>query len=154
MYGKGQGVAEDFIESASWYRRAAEQGNATAQSNLGAMYAVGKGVAQDYKEAVKWYRLAAEQGNAAVQNNLGALYENGQGVAANRIVAYAFYSLSAAGDSSGANRAAGNLARLSGTLSAREIEAAKEVAREMSKPGNLLKALDKYLPKSTRVKKN
>lgn len=39
----------------------AEQGDATAQSNLGALYDNGEGVLQDYKEAVRWYTKAAEQ---------------------------------------------------------------------------------------------
>ena len=44
-------------------RLAADQGNATAQNNLGKMYANGdQGVPQDDQEAVKWYHLAAEQG--------------------------------------------------------------------------------------------
>ncbi len=38
----------------------AEQGNASAQFNLGFMYNKGQGVPQDYTEAVKWYRLAAD----------------------------------------------------------------------------------------------
>ena len=55
----------------------AEQGDATAQCNLGYMYANGRGVAKDYYEAVKWYRLSAEQGNAQAQSNLGYMYSNG-----------------------------------------------------------------------------
>jgi len=62
------------------YRKAAEQGWAGAQSNLGAMYQGGKGVPQDYAEAVKWYRLAANQGDLAGQFNLGMMYEGGKGV--------------------------------------------------------------------------
>ena len=42
----------------------AEQGDATAQFDLGFMYENGKGVPQDYAEATKWYRKAAAQGNA------------------------------------------------------------------------------------------
>jgi TPR repeat protein len=44
-------------------RRAAEQGDARAQSQLGWFYGSGTGVEQNYAEAVKWYRMAAEQGN-------------------------------------------------------------------------------------------
>jgi uncharacterized protein len=61
-------------------RKAAEQGNAEAQTKLGAMYTQGQFVKQDYAEAVKWFRLAAEQGNAAAQYFLGGMYERGQGV--------------------------------------------------------------------------
>ena len=36
------------IHAARWYRLAADQGDADAQFNLGAMYAEGQGVPQDY----------------------------------------------------------------------------------------------------------
>ena len=45
-----------------WYGKAAEQGNAKAQYNLGLRYENGQGVAQDYGKAVEWYTKAAEQG--------------------------------------------------------------------------------------------
>ena len=61
-------------------RRAAEQGDASAQNKLGLMYAIGRGVGKDDVEAVRWYRKAAEQGNAWAQNNLGVMYANGRGV--------------------------------------------------------------------------
>ncbi|WP_314252108.1 tetratricopeptide repeat protein, partial [Eikenella halliae] len=63
-----------------WYRKAAEQGDAEAQFNLGAMYATGRGVRQNYAEAGKWFRQAAEQGYAEAQYNLGAMYFTGGGV--------------------------------------------------------------------------
>ena len=44
MHTQGQGLPQDFKEGVKWYRLAAEQGNAAAQSNLGVMYARGKGV--------------------------------------------------------------------------------------------------------------
>ena len=53
-------------------RKDAEQGDATAQFNLGVRYRNGQGVPQDYAEAVRWYRLAAEQGYATAQFFLGS----------------------------------------------------------------------------------
>ena len=61
-------------------RRAAEQGTAAAQFNLGGLYYDGEGVPQDYGEAVRWYRLAADQGYAAAQHLLAAMYAYGHGV--------------------------------------------------------------------------
>jgi len=59
----------------------ADQGNATAQFNLGSLYYQGLGVSQDYAEAVKWMRKAAEQGHASAQTTLGTIYAEGvQGV--------------------------------------------------------------------------
>ena len=57
-----------------WYRRAADQGHALAQYNLGLRYAKGEGVIKDNKEAVKWYRKAAYQGYALSQYHLGHAY--------------------------------------------------------------------------------
>ena len=37
-YYNGRGVPQDYAQALSWYRKAAEQGNAHAQNNLGLMY--------------------------------------------------------------------------------------------------------------------
>ncbi|WP_454997748.1 tetratricopeptide repeat protein, partial [Capnocytophaga granulosa] len=82
MYKKGKESEEigDYAEAVKWYRKAAEQGHAGAQKNLGGMYQNGQGVSQDYLEAVKWYKKAAEQGSVEAQTNLGWLYDEGKGV--------------------------------------------------------------------------
>lgn len=80
MYDHGWGVPQDHAEAVKWYRKAAEQGEAVAQSNLGMMYDQGRGVPQDYAEAIRWYSKAADQGVANAQNNLGVMYRYGQGV--------------------------------------------------------------------------
>lgn len=75
-----------WADDASDFRQTlqlAEQGDATAQFNLGTMYDSGQGVRQDYAEAFRWYRKAAEQGNTGAQYNLGAMYYSGQGVRQN-----------------------------------------------------------------------
>jgi hypothetical protein len=54
-----------------WYRLAADQGNAAAQTALGVVYANGLGVPQDQAKAVECTRKAADQGYANAQNNLG-----------------------------------------------------------------------------------
>ena len=60
MYNTGRGVSQDdAAESATWYRKAAEQGHASAQYNLGLMYSEGQGVPQDNVEAHMWLNLAA-----------------------------------------------------------------------------------------------
>jgi len=55
-------VKADKKEAVKWYRKAAEQGDAEAQFNLGRAFVNGEGVDKDKMEAVKWLRLAAEQG--------------------------------------------------------------------------------------------
>ena len=69
-----------FSFSVEETKRAAEQGDAVAQSQLGCIYALGRGVRQDYQKARQWYEKAAAQGNADAQFFLGIIYENGYGV--------------------------------------------------------------------------
>ena len=76
-------------------RRAAEQGDATAQNRLGVMYSNGRGVPQDRAEAVRWYRLAADQGLARAQNFLGGMYSTGRGVPQDYAEAIHWYRLAA-----------------------------------------------------------
>ena len=65
----------------------AEQGNVSAQLDLGVMYYGAQrqwvpplGGEDNYKEAVKWYRKAAEKGYAPAQSRLGGMYNRGYGV--------------------------------------------------------------------------
>ena len=60
-------VLRDDAEAVKWYSKAAEQGDANAQYNLGLMYNSGEGIPRDDAEAVKWWRKAAEKGLAAAQ---------------------------------------------------------------------------------------
>ena len=63
MYMQGQGgVPLDYAEAARWYRKAAKQGSAAAQNNMGVLYVWGFGVPQDSVEAYAWFTIAAEQG--------------------------------------------------------------------------------------------
>ena len=71
----------ELEQSVLWYRRAAEQGYAKAQNNLGMAYITGKGVTINDEQGVKWLVKAAEQGHPKAQNNLSVLYSKGIGVA-------------------------------------------------------------------------
>ena len=106
-------VPQDFVEATKWFRRAAEQGvfdakmylkevsvfqdshdlanqgNAVAQLNLGALYTNGyaicswcsfRVISQDFAEAASWFQRAAEQDYATAQFNLAVIYQQGQGV--------------------------------------------------------------------------
>jgi TPR repeat protein len=59
-----------------WYRKAADQGDAFAQCNLGVMYENGYGVAKDMNKAVEWYRKAAAQGITLAKQSLKRLGKN------------------------------------------------------------------------------
>ena len=58
--------------------KAAEAGNASAQTEIGYRYA--KATPPDYTNAVKWHRKSADQGFAKGQSGLGYCYISGQGV--------------------------------------------------------------------------
>ncbi len=62
-------------EAVKWYRKAAEQGVAEAQCNLGLCYLDGNGVAQNKVKGVMWLRKAAEQGNAEAKEMLKKMTE-------------------------------------------------------------------------------
>lgn len=57
----------------------AEQGNASAQVDLGLAYAKGQGTARDDVSARHWFELAAAQGGAQAQFLMGAMLERGRG---------------------------------------------------------------------------
>ena len=79
-FAEGWGCIKDECEAVKWFRKAAIQGHAWAQSNLGVMLAKGRGVKKDDVESVKWFRRAAEQGKAAAQYYLGMAYAKGRGI--------------------------------------------------------------------------
>ena len=66
-----------------WCEKAAEQGWAQAQYNLGCCYENGEGVTKDIAKAVEWYRKAAESGNVKAQFALGECYYYGDGIEEN-----------------------------------------------------------------------
>lgn len=93
-------VRVDYKQAEHWYKKAAEQGYARAQCNLGEMYLEGRwlganaqwlaihgqlpksnrSVITDRKQAEYWFRKAAEQKYALAQVQLGNMYEFGKGV--------------------------------------------------------------------------
>jgi len=93
--GDSEYVAKDYVKAVEWYTKAAEQGHAIAQFNLGICYYNGEGVAKDYVKAAEWYTKAAEQGHAEAQNNLGYCYYNGEGIDKDYVKAAEWYTKAA-----------------------------------------------------------
>ncbi|MGD2081513.1 MAG: SPOR domain-containing protein [Chromatiales bacterium] len=80
LFGEGQGVAQNPVKAAFWFRQAAQGGYAPAQHRLALMYYQGLGVPRDLSQAIGWWRLAAGQGNPDALFNLGGLNHLGQGI--------------------------------------------------------------------------
>jgi TPR repeat protein len=51
----GYWAEPDYVKSLYWYRKAAEQGDGSAQAALSTMYLHGEGVQQNYAEAYFWW---------------------------------------------------------------------------------------------------
>lgn len=58
-------IPNDYIKAVHWLRKAAEQGDANAQFELGAMYLKGLGVIENEVQAYAWLSLASMQGDEA-----------------------------------------------------------------------------------------
>lgn len=99
----GTNNADSFADSRSGHtqgnydmvRFLADQGDASAQNDLGGMYANGRGVRRNYAEALKWWRRAADQGYASAQFSLGLMYEKGNGVPQDFVEAHTWYLIAA-----------------------------------------------------------
>jgi len=71
------GVSQDIAS----LKARAQEGDTTAQVQLGVAYASGDGVTADDAEAVEWFRKAAQKGDAAGEYSLGEMYLTGRGLA-------------------------------------------------------------------------
>ena len=127
LYRKGWDVPLDYVQAVQWFRRAAEQGYADAQSYLGWMYKTGRGVPQDDAQAVQWYRQAAEQGYARGQHNLGDMYRDGTGVRKDIVAAYMWFNLAA---SNGYKKAAEQRDSLARSMTKEQLAEAQRRTRE------------------------
>jgi len=120
------------LQAALWFRKAADQGDALGQANLGKLYADGDGVPQNYPQAAVWWRKAADQGNVLAQVNLGLLYERGRGIPQDYERAHMWFNLAAsrAEDAETLNFAVKNRDALAAKMTPAQIAEAQRMARE------------------------
>jgi len=84
-YYKGLGVNQDFQESFSYFKKAADKEHSDSQFYIGKFYHIGNGAyfgspaSKNFFEALKWYELAANQNNHKAQNHIGILHYLGDG---------------------------------------------------------------------------
>jgi hypothetical protein len=120
-------VSQDDAEAVKLYRKAAEQGDADAQNELGVMHAAGRGVPQDIAEAANWFRKATEQRHVGAQTNLGLMYYVGEGVPQDLVQAHMWFNIADALGDESAQEERGVTASL---LTRDQIFEAQRMARE------------------------
>jgi TPR repeat protein len=80
-------LAHDDFAAADWYQKAADQGYAAAEEELGSLFYTGRGRAKNYNEALKWFGRAADKGSLTAKLFVGLMHYNGEGTPQNYIVA-------------------------------------------------------------------
>ena len=126
---KGMDAANrgDYATALKEWKPLAEQGNAKAQFNLGALYYAGQGVTKNYNAAAKWYKLAAEQGDADAQYNLGLMYSKGRGLIKDYTLAHMWSNIAA---SQGNKSAMNHRDIVENKMPPSQIEKAQDLALE------------------------
>ncbi len=89
----------DHLEAMKWFRRAAVNGNATAQCELGCCYLFGiwgdEEDEHDYEEALKWFQMAEGRDDNDARFFLGYCYYHGKGVEQDFVEAASLFRYSA-----------------------------------------------------------
>lgn len=93
--GRKEYYSNNYSEAVILFEKAALQGHAKAQYNLGYCYKYARGISQNLQLAVYWFTEAAKQGNYHAQYNLGHCYEKEEGVSKNLSEALKWYEKAA-----------------------------------------------------------
>jgi cell division protein FtsN len=124
-YRLGRGVPSDMAQAQIWFERAARQGHAQAETNLGlTMFQSGQ-----RQQAVPWLERAAERGDPRAQYYLGTAHFNGDLVALDWPRAYALMRRAA---DQGLPQARQSLTQMEPHLSAQDRQRGTALAQEMA----------------------
>lgn len=107
-YRDGIGTKVDYLEALKWYNKSAEQGFASAMTNIGWLYLYGKkdkGIVKNKDRSIYWYTKGAKAGSAVSQYALADFYYRGDGVKKDREEARCWYVKSAKGGNKEAKKA-------------------------------------------------
>ena len=98
-------MAMQYRIGAQLWAKAAEQGHAGAQYELGNLYFHGDGVPEDKQRAAEWYTKSASQGHVEAQCRLGVMYFSADGVPEDKRRAAEWWAKAAAQGHPGAVKA-------------------------------------------------
>jgi len=96
LFGEQLDQEKNFTEAETWFRKAAEQGDADAMLQLGFYYRDGTSIHKDPSQAMTWFCKAAELGNKDAPSDIGNFYRDGMGVAKDAAAAVQWYRKGAA----------------------------------------------------------
>ena len=88
-------VEQQVSQKLFYAQRAAVQGNAQAQFDLGLMYAKGDGVRRSEREAFKWFHKAARNNHTEAKFYMGLSFAQGRGVKKQAQLARYWFKLAA-----------------------------------------------------------
>lgn len=133
----GKGLQQDYAKAMMWFKKAADQRNASAMRQIAIAHEKGLGVPASPAMAQEWYLRAADRGDAMAQLTLGIRRANGEGMPADNVQAYKWLTLASNGiffDFEKENRAESekNLKIVTAKLSPPERVTAEKLTREWS----------------------
>ncbi len=158
-YDLGMHVKPDGKASIGLLTKAATQGYAPAEYELGRIYLYGRGIPIDYAQALVWESKAAEKGDPRAQRDLAFIYERGFGVTADPAKAAEWNQKAAAqgnaeaqlhlakalDEGAGVNKNAEEARKWYGEAARQEQPAAQlELARQSAGQGNCPEAIHWY----------
>jgi hypothetical protein len=100
---------KDYGQAMQWYQKAAAQGDATADYDIGILYDKGFGVPQDRGQAMEWFQKAAARGDAPAEYKIGQYYRAGLGVTQDYSQAMQWFQKAAAQGNADAENGIGTL---------------------------------------------
>jgi TPR repeat protein len=127
MYILGKGVAQDKGQGVDWQVKAAEQGLAEAQFEIGLRYLSGAVLEQDLDAALDMFTEAANQRHLPAQKQLGTMYFQGAGVARDYVQAHLWFSAATLNDDKAAQ---GYVSMLETVMDETQIDEARALAAQ------------------------
>ncbi|MBC3375468.1 sel1 repeat family protein [Pseudomonas sp. SWRI92] len=115
---------QDLAPALDACRKAADDGDAQAQYELGEFYYDGKAAPRDLKLALSYFEKASLQGHPQAQYKLGGMFFHGEGVPANNVQAYIVLKMAAV---NGAEEALDTADEVAEQMPRDELEVATQV---------------------------